>query len=115
MMGQANVFHRYFPEKIQPAIDRYQNECRRLFEVLDSRLATSAYLAGDVYTIADIANWCWVRTYNWSGVSVDGLSHLQRWLDELYQRPACQRGIKQPERNRTPDDIVKGAQNIVVR
>jgi len=115
MMGQANVFHRYFPEKIQPAIDRYQNECRRLFEVLDSRLATSAYLAGDVYTIADIANWCWVRTYNWSGVSVDGLSHLQRWLDELYQRPACQRGIKQPERNRTPDDIVKGPQNIVVR
>lgn len=115
MMGQANVFYRYFPENIQPAIDRYQNECRRLFEVLDSRLSASEYLAGNVYTIADIANWCWVRTHNWSGVSVDGLVHLQRWLDELYQRPACQRGIKQPERNRTPDDIVKGAQNIVVR
>ncbi len=115
MMGQANVFYRYFPEKIQPAIDRYQNECRRLFEVLDSRLSASEYLAGDVYTIADIANWCWVRTHNWSGVSVEGLAHLQRWLDKLYERPACQRGIKQPERNRTPDDIVKGAQNIVVR
>lgn len=115
MMGQANVFYRYFPEKIQPAIDRYQNECRRLFEVLDSRLSTTEYLAGEMYTIADIANWCWVRTHNWSGVSVDGLLHLQRWLDQLYERPACQRGIKQPERNRAPDDIVKGAQNIVVR
>ncbi|MEX0738932.1 MAG: glutathione binding-like protein [Pseudohongiella sp.] len=115
MMGQANVFYRYFPEKIQAAIDRYQNECRRLFQVLDSRLSAAEYLAGDTYTIADIANWCWVRTHNWSGVSVDGLPHLQRWLDLLYQRPACQRGIKQPERNRTPDDIVKGAQSIVVR
>jgi len=115
MMGQANVFYRYFPEKIQPAIDRYQNECRRLFAVLDSRLSAAEYLAGEEYTIADIANWCWVRTHNWSGVSVDGLPHLQRWLDALYARPACQRGIRQPERNRTPDDIVRGAQNIVVR
>jgi len=115
MMGQANVFYRYFPEKIQPAIDRYQNECRRLFEVLDTRLSAATYLAGKTYTMADIANWCWVRTHNWSGVSVDGLPNLQRWLDNLYERPACQRGIKQPERSRTPDDIVKGAQSIVVR
>ena len=57
MMGQANVFFRYLTEKIQPAIDRYQNESRRLFEVLDRRLAESEYLAGD-YSIADIANWC---------------------------------------------------------
>jgi GSH-dependent disulfide-bond oxidoreductase len=72
MMGQANVFYRYFPEKIQPAIDRYQNECRRLFEVLNTRLAHHEWLAGD-YSIADIANWSWVRTYKWSGVSIDGL------------------------------------------
>jgi GSH-dependent disulfide-bond oxidoreductase len=115
MMGQANVFFRYFPEKIQPAIDRYQHECRRLFEVLDTQLAKTEYLAGDEYTIADIANWCWVRTHNWSGVSIDGLSSLQRWNDALYARPACQRGIKLPARDRTPEDIVKGAQNIVVR
>ncbi len=70
-MGQANVFFRYFPEKIQPAIDRYQNESRRLFEVLDMRLAESEWL-GDEYSIADIANWCWVRTHSWSGVSLDG-------------------------------------------
>ena len=96
MMGQANVFFRYFPEKIPPAIERYQNECRRLFEVLDTRLGEAEYLAGD-YSIADIANWAWVRTHKWSGVSTDGLPNLQRWIDALYQRPACKRGIKVPE------------------
>ncbi len=95
MMGQANVFFRYFPEKIQPAIDRYQNESRRLFEVLDTQLAREEWLAGD-YSIADIANWCWVRTHRWSGASVEGLPHLQRWLDTMKARPACQRGIEVP-------------------
>jgi glutathione S-transferase len=97
MMGQANVFFRYFPEKIQPAIDRYQHECRRLFEVLNTRLADHEWLAGD-YSIADIANWSWVRTYKWSGVEVDGLDHLQRWLGQLAARPACQRGVEVPMR-----------------
>jgi glutathione S-transferase len=97
MMGQANVFYRYFPEKLQPAIDRYQNESRRLFEVLDRRLGESEWLA-DSYSIADIANWCWVRTYKWSGVSIEGLPHLRRWLDAMKQRPACQRGIEVPVR-----------------
>jgi GSH-dependent disulfide-bond oxidoreductase len=86
MMGQANVFFRYFPEKIQPAIDRYQNECRRLFEVLDRRLGESEWLADD-YSIADIATWPWVRTYKWSGVKVDGLEHLKRWRDAMAARP----------------------------
>ena len=95
MMGQANVFFRYFPEKIQPAIDRYQNESRRLFEVLDTQLSREEWLAGG-YSIADIANWCWVRTHRWSGVSVEGLPHLQRWLDAMKARPACQRGIEVP-------------------
>jgi GST-like protein len=95
MMGQANVFFRYFPEKIQPAIDRYQHECRRLFEVLDRRLGDSVWLGQD-YSIADIANWCWVRTYKWSGVSVDGLPNLRRWLDAMKERPACRKGIEVP-------------------
>jgi glutathione S-transferase len=95
MMGQANVFFRYFPEKIQPAIDRYQNESRRLFEVLDRHLGDSEWLAGD-YSIADIANWCWVRTYKWSGVNADGLPHLRRWMDAMKARPACQRGVDVP-------------------
>ena len=95
MMGQANVFFRYFPEKLQPAIDRYQNESRRLFEVLDRRLGESEWLADD-FSLADIANWCWVRTYKWSGVSIDGLEHVRRWLDAMKARPACQRGVEVP-------------------
>jgi glutathione S-transferase len=95
MMGQANVFYRYFPEKIQPAIDRYQHETKRLFTVLDTRLKDNEYLAGD-YSIADIANWAWVRTHKWSGVAIDDLPHLRRWVDQLAGRPACQAGIKVP-------------------
>jgi glutathione S-transferase len=96
MMGQANVFHRYFPEKIQPAIDRYQNESRRLFEVIERGLTGKEWLAAGEFTIADIANWCWVRTYKWSGVSIEGLPNLKRWLDAIRARPACQRGIEIP-------------------
>ncbi|WP_439520827.1 glutathione S-transferase family protein [Hydrogenophaga sp.] len=95
MMGQANVFFRYFPEKIPAAIDRYQGECRRLFRVLDGHLQHHEYLAGD-YSIADIANWAWVRTHRWSGVEIDDLVHLKRWRDAIRQRPAVQRGIEQP-------------------
>ena len=95
MMGQANVFYRYFPEKLQPAIDRYQNEGRRLFEVLDKQLKDSEWLAGD-YSIADIANWCWVRTHKWSGISTDGLENLERWKNAMYEQPGMQAGIKVP-------------------
>ena len=105
MMGQANVFYRYFPETIQPAIDRYQNESRRLFEVLDVALGESEWLAGD-FSLADIANWCWVRTYRWSGVSRDGLPHLDRWLGQMKERPACQRGIQVPEP--PPEKVLSG-------
>lgn len=123
MMGQANVFYRYFPEKIQPAIDRYQHESRRLFEVLDRRLSENEWLADD-YSIADIANWAWVRTHKWSGVSVDGLDHLKRWIDEMYQRPACQKGIEVPvklpdlteeDTGKDAEEFVKGARNMLQR
>jgi len=95
MMGQANVFFRYFPEKIQPAIDRYQNEGRRLFEVLNTHLAKQDWLAKD-YSIADIANWCWVRTYKWSGISIEGLDHLQRWMKAMYDQPGMSAGLSVP-------------------
>ena len=97
MMGQANVFFRYFPEKIEPVIDRYQNECRRLFEVLDTRLGENEWLADD-YSIADIANWCWVRTYKWSGVSREGLENLDRWMNVMKEKPGLQRGVSVPVR-----------------
>ncbi|MEM9172222.1 MAG: glutathione S-transferase N-terminal domain-containing protein [Pseudomonadota bacterium] len=96
MMGQANVFFRYFEQTLQPAIDRYQNEGRRLFEVLDKHLTDHEWLAGE-FSIADIANWCWVRTYKWSGIDVSGLDALKRWRDAIRLRPACQRGIAVPE------------------
>ena len=95
MMGQANVFFRYFPEKIQPAIDRYQNEGRRLFEVLDNHLAKQDWLAKD-YSIADIANWCWVRTYKWSGISIEGLNNLERWMKAMYDQPGMSAGLEVP-------------------
>jgi glutathione S-transferase/GST-like protein len=95
MMGQANVFYRYFPEKIQPAIDRYQGETKRLFRVLDGQLKDHEYLAGE-YSIADIANWARVRTHDWSGVEVNDLPHLQRWIEAIRARPAVQRGIDRP-------------------
>ena len=95
MMGQANVFYRYTPERIPYAIERYQRESRRLLEVLDGRLGEAEYLAGE-YSIADIANWCWAHTHAWSGVSVDGLDHLQRWLEAVGSRPAVQRGLQRP-------------------
>jgi GSH-dependent disulfide-bond oxidoreductase len=95
MMGQANVFFRYFPEKIPAAIERYQGETKRLFRVLDGHLKDHEYLAGD-YSIADIANWAWVRTHRWSGVDIDDLPHLKRWRDAIRARPAAQRGIEAP-------------------
>jgi len=96
MMGQANVFVRYFPEKLPAVISRYRNECRRLYEVLDRRLGEAEWLAGD-YSIADIANWAWVRTHAWSETSVDGLPNLARWHAAMEARPACQRGINIPK------------------
>jgi GST-like protein len=119
IMGQANVFYRYFPEKIQPAIDRYQNESRRLFEVLDTRLGNSEWLADD-YSIADIANWCWVRTYKWSGVSRQGLDNLDRWLNAMKAIPAMQKGVTVPvsidsllDDTEGQDKFIKGAQTMV--
>ena len=114
MQGQANVFFRYFPEKLQGPIDRYQNETRRLYEVLDGRLGQVDYLGGE-YSIADIATYPWVRIHDWAGVSVEGLTHLQRWLQAIGERPAVQRGLLVPQREAAPEQVIKSAQNILTR
>ena len=114
MQGQANVFFRYFPEKLQGAIDRYQHETRRLYEVLDSRLGEAEYLAGD-YSIADIATYPWVRVHDWAGVPVEGLEHLQRWLAVVGERPAVQRGLLVPHRPDDENSVVKTAQSMLTR
>jgi glutathione S-transferase len=85
------------------AIERYQHETRRLLEVLDGRLIESEWLADDL-SIADIANWCWARTHQSSGVSVAGLEGLQRWMAAMERRPACQRGLRVPTPGGLPSD-----------
>jgi GST-like protein len=119
MMGQANVFYRYFPEKIQPAIDRYQKEVARLFGVLDTQLTDNEYLAGD-YSIADIANWCWVRTHDWSGVAIDKFPKVKRWVDQIAERPAAQKGVVIPtpikvDTSVTKDKFIEEAQKMLIK
>ena len=113
MQGQAHVFFRYFPEKIPAVISRYQNETKRLYTVLDTRLKDHEYLV-DEYSIADIAHWTWVRIHYWAGVEIDDLPHLKRWVDLLAARPACQRGVLIPERF-APEETIKNAQNMLTK
>eukprot|EP00871_Galdieria_phlegrea_P000914 jgi/Galph1/1823/GphlegSOOS_G516.1 len=97
MQGQANVFYRYAPEKIPYAIERYQKETRRLYEVLETALEGKEYITGN-YSIADIACYTWVAIHGWSGVSVEGLPNVQAWLERISNRPAVQRGLNVPPR-----------------
>lgn len=117
MQGQANVFFRYFPEKIQPAIDRYQKETKRLYTVLEQRLQDRDYLCGagkGYYGIADIANFTWVNIHAWAGVEIDELPNVRAWLERIRPRPAVQRGLAVPAKIDTAT-IVTAAQSIVVR
>ena len=94
MLGQAHHFRVYAPTKIKYAIDRYTNEANRLYGVLDDRLKKSDYLAGDKYTIADMATWPWLRSYKDQGVEMDDYPSVKRWFAEIEARPAVQAGIK---------------------
>lgn len=82
-------------EEIPTAIDRYQTETRRLYRVLDARLAEQGFLAGDC-SIADIANWSWTRIHNWAGAGIEEFENLKRWLDDIEARPALARGAAIP-------------------
>ncbi len=113
MQGQANVFFRYFPEKLQPAIDRYQNEVRRLFGVMDARLAEADYLAG-AYSIADIACYPWIAQADWSGVPLDPYPHLARWFATVGARPAVIAGMQVPAPPREAAVVVDTAQQLIM-
>ena len=102
MQGQANVFHRYFPEKIPSVIARYQNEATLLYGVMDGRLAEVEFLAGD-YSIADMATYPWVAQHDWSGVDLAQFKNLSRWFDTLSARPAVQAGMKVPDTTVLPE------------
>ncbi len=94
MLGQAHHFRIYAPEKIDYAVNRYTNEARRLYGVLDKQLSQHAYLAGDAYTIADIATFPWTRSWKNQGIELAEFPSVQRWFDEIGARPAVQRGVK---------------------
>ena len=94
MLGQAHHFRQYAPETIDYAVDRYTNEAKRLYGVLDTRLGEARYLAGDEYTIADIAAWPWTRFPERQGVDRNDYPNFVRWFDEIAERPAVKRGVE---------------------
>ena len=94
MLGQNHHFRQYAPEKIPYAIDRYTNEARRLYGVIDRRLASSAWLGGADYSIADIATWPWLRKWKNQGMELSDHPHLERWFHAIEERPAVQRGVQ---------------------
>jgi len=94
MLGQAHHFRLYAPEKLPYAIERYTNEARRLYGVIDRRLAYSAFVGGPEYSIADIAIFPWLRNWENQGIVLTDFPHLKKWFDALAERPAVQRGVK---------------------
>ncbi|MCU0968583.1 MAG: glutathione binding-like protein [Rubrivivax sp.] len=111
MLGQAHHFRIYAPEKIPYAIERYTNEARRLYGVMDRRLARSTYIAGPEYTIADIAIFPWLRSWKNQGIDWNDHPHLKGWFDEIAARPAVQRGVEVLADRRKPltDDRAREA------
>jgi len=114
MQGQAVSFIRYFPEEVPQAISRFVNETRRLYEVLDKQLSLHEYIAGE-YSIADIANYAWIRSHKWARVSVEGLPHLQRWMDVMLAKPGIVRGCNVPPSPGKADLVKKGGAAIVTQ
>jgi GSH-dependent disulfide-bond oxidoreductase len=102
MLGQAHHFRIYASEKIPYAIDRYTNEARRLYGVMNRRLAKSRYLGGPDYTIADIAVFPWLRSWKNQGIDWNDHPHLKGWFDEIAARPAVQRGVEVLAAQRKP-------------
>ncbi|MFZ6690661.1 glutathione binding-like protein [Undibacterium sp. SXout20W] len=94
MFGQTHHFRIYAPNKIEYAIDRYTNETKRLYGVIDKQLSKTPYLAGDEYTIADIATFPWTRSFANQGIDLADFPHVKRWFDEVSARPAVERGVK---------------------
>lgn len=93
MLGQAHHFIKYAPEKVDYAITRYSNEAKRLYGVMDKRLAHHEWLAGDEYTIADMATFPWLRSSDSQGVNMADYPNVRRWFETIDARPAVQRGL----------------------
>lgn len=113
MQGQANVFLRYFPEKLPSVIERYQKECRRLYQVLERQLDGREFLC-NAYSIADIACWSWLNYHEWAGLSLDELPLLKDWFARIEARPAVQRGLTVPGGRKTDvRELLEAAKRMV--
>ena len=121
MLGQAHHFRSYAPQKVEYAIERYTNEAKRLYGVMDRRLAKTKYIAGPQYTIADIAIFPWLRSWKNQGIDWNDYPHLKGWFDEIGARPAVQRGVEVLANQRKPlvddkaRDILFGARQYARR
>jgi len=102
MLGQAHHFRIYAPEQIGYAVNRYTNEAKRLYSVINKRLAVRTYIAGKDYSIADIAIFPWLRSWKNQGVEMSDYPHLKGWFDEIAARPAVQRGVQVLAEQRKP-------------
>jgi GSH-dependent disulfide-bond oxidoreductase len=115
MLGQAHHFRLYAPEKIAYAVDRYSNEARRIYGVIDRRLGASRYIAADEYTIADIAIFPWLRSWKNQGIVLDEFPALKAWFEGIAARPAVQRGVevlaslRNPVRTEKEREVLFGA------
>ena len=98
MLGQTHHFVHYNQGKAPYAEDRYLNETRRIYGVLDKRLGEARYLAGDEYTVADMATWPWISRYEWQTMNLNDFPNVKRWYVELAERPAVQRGYDVPKK-----------------
>jgi GST-like protein len=111
MLGQAHHFRRYAPQQIEYAVDRYTNEARRLYGVMDRRLGQARFFAGS-YSIADIAIYPWTRSHAHQGVDLAAYPNVQRWFDEISARPAVQRGVQVLESQRRVLTDEKARENL---
>jgi GST-like protein len=102
MLGQTHHFRIYAPERIPYAVDRYTNEARRLYGVMDKRLGHAKYLGGADYSIADIAVFPWLRSWKNQGIDWNDYPNLKGWFDEVAGRPAVKRGVEVLAERRKP-------------
>jgi glutathione S-transferase len=121
MQGQANHFFRYAPEKIEYGIKRYQNETKRLYSVLETRLENREYLVGGKYSIADMSTFTWVRWAPWAGIELDGFPRLKEWCERIEGREAVKKGLRVPggedqiDRLRKDPDVADPFQEWVMK
>jgi len=114
MLGQTHHFRAYAPEKVEYAINRFSNEARRLYGVMDKQLATNDYIAGREYTIADMAVWPWLRSHEKQGIDLGEFPNVKAWFEAIGNRPAVQRGItvladrRKPELDQAAREILFG-------